>query len=269
MHGVMNSATASFRLESTSNRYLVGLVWTLIRTDFKTRYHGTIQGFAWALLKPLTMFLVLMGVFSFIFAQEAAYRLNLIVGLFLWEFFSQGTAIGLVSLRAKGYLISKAKFPSWIVVLTSLSNAVITLGVFWIIILIALSAGGHVPSVWAATLFLWYLLHLFGIVVGFSLASSVLFLKYNDLNQVWEVITQAGFFVAPIIYPLSILPERFHKFLYLWPPTPIIQFSRDVLITGVPPTLRAHILLTSEAVVVLWIGILIFRRYAPRAAEYL
>ena len=44
--------------------HFAGLVWTLVRTDFKTRYHGTIGGFVWALLKPLTMFLVLLAVFS-------------------------------------------------------------------------------------------------------------------------------------------------------------------------------------------------------------
>jgi len=97
----------------------------------------------------------------------------------------------------------------------------------------------------------------------------VLFLKYKDLNQVWDVVLQAGFFVAPIIYPMSILPDRFHKYLYLWPPTPIIQFARQVLIAGTIPTLKAHALLTFEAAVVLAVGVWIFRRYAPRAAEYL
>ena len=69
----------------------------------------------------------------------------------------------------------------------------------------------------------------FAIVAGFSLAASVLFMRYRDLNQVWEVVTQAGFFIAPIIYPIGILPERVHVYLYAWPPTPIILFSRSVL----------------------------------------
>jgi len=265
----MNTAVVSFRPQRPSGIHLAGLIWTLVRTDFKTRYHGTIQGFAWALLKPLTMFLVLMGVFSFIFASESTYRLNLIIGLFLWDFFAQGTTVGLVSLQTKGYLLSKAKFPSWIIVVTSISNGLITLGVFWSIILVMLTASGHAPSLLAMALFLWYLLHFVAIVIGFSLATSVLFLRYRDLNQVWEVVLQAGFFVAPIIYPLSILPERFHKYLYLWPPTPVIQFARAVLVTGTPPTLTAHLFLTIETAVVLSLGVLIFRHYAPRAAEYL
>jgi len=264
----MNIATASLRRQRVSGLHVGDLVWTLVRTDFKTRYHGTAQGFIWALMKPLTMFLVLMGVFSFIFASDPAYRVNLITGLFLWEFFSQGTVSGLLSLRSKGYLISKAKFPSWIIVVTSIANALITLAVFAVIILATLVVSSRAPSPAAAALFVWYLLHMVVIVVGFAFASSVLFLKYNDLNQVWDVMLQAGFFIAPIIYPLSIMPERFHKYLYLWPPTPIVQFSRQVLVAGTIPTLKAHVFLSIETAVVLYIGLAIFRHWAPRAAEY-
>jgi homopolymeric O-antigen transport system permease protein len=244
-----------------------GLVWTLIRTDFKARYHGTIGGFIWALLKPLSMFIVLMAVFSFLFT-EPRYKLNLIVGVFLWDFFTEGTKTGLTSLHAKGFLLTKARCPLWILVITSISNALITLAVFSVIIIAFLRGVGHPPTLPAIGLFATYCLALVTIVAGFSLASSVLFLRYRDLNQVWDVVTQAGFFFAPIIYPLGIMPERFHRYLYLWPPTPIIEFSRAVLVTGTIPTARAHLFLAVDAATILLVGALIFRRFSPRAAEY-
>jgi lipopolysaccharide transport system permease protein len=249
--------------------HLGGLVWTLVRTDFVTRYHGTIGGFLWALLKPLTMFLVLMGVFSFVFTNTPQYRLGLILGLFLYEFFQEGTRTGLESLRAKGYLLTKAKFPSWIVIVTSISNAVITLALFSVVLITFLALSGRAPGPADIALYVWYLLHYFAIVTGFSLAASVLFMKYRDLNQVWEVVTHAGFFVAPIIYPIDILPERLHFYLYLWPPTPIILFSRSVLIEGKVPSGLAHGLLTGEAVVIMVVGALIYRNRASRVPEYL
>lgn len=247
----------------------VGLVWTLIRTDFKTRYHGTIGGFVWALLKPLAMFLVLLAVFSYVFASEPQYRLSLIVGLFLYEFFQEGTKTGLLSLRAKGYLLTKARFPSWIVVVTSASNAAITLALFSVVLVSFLALTGRPPSAADVGLYFVYQLHFFAIVAGFSLGASVLFMRYRDLNQVWEVVTQAGFFIAPIIYPLDILPERVHLWLYLWPPTPIIMFSRSVLIDRVAPSALAHALLTLEAAGILLIGVLVYRARAPRVAEEL
>jgi len=244
-----------------------GLIWTLIRTDFKARYHGTIGGFLWALLKPLSMFIVLMAVFSFLF-PEPRYKLNLVVGVFLWDFFAEGTKTGLTSLHAKGFLLTKARCPLWILVITSISNALITLAVFSVIIVAFLRSVGHPPTLQAIGLFATYCLALIAIVAGFSLASSVLFLRYRDLNQVWDVVTQAGFFFAPIIYPLGIMPERFHRYLYLWPPTPIIEFSRAVLVAGTIPTARAHLFLAVDAATILLVGALIFRRFSPRAAEY-
>lgn len=246
-----------------------GLLWTLVRTDFKSRYHASAGGFLWALLKPAAMFVVLVAVFSFVFASEADYRTNLIVGLFLWDFFKESTSVGLTALHAKGYLLSKARFPSWVVVVASAANALLTLLVFAVIVVAYLCAAGRPPGVLGLGLFLLYVLQFLLIAIGFSLAASVLFLRYRDLNQIWEVALQAGFFLAPVVYPLGILPERFHAWLYLWPPTPVIQFSRAVLVDGTVPSLRGHALLAAGTAVILGTGILVFRRYAPRAAEYL
>jgi lipopolysaccharide transport system permease protein len=244
-----------------------GLVWTLVRTDFKARYHGTLSGFAWALLKPMCMFAVLMGVFSFLF-PDPRYKLNLIIGLILWDFFAESTKTGLTSLHAKSFLLTKARCPLWVLVMTSMANALITLSVFIGVILAFLVATGRSPGLTAFALFVSYCFAFVVIVAGFSLASSVLFLRYRDLNQVWDVVAQAGFFLAPIIYPLGIMPERFHFYLYVWPPTPVIEFSRAVLLRHIIPTRTAHAYLALEAVVALLVGIAIFRRLAPAAAEH-
>src|SRR5437016_47096 len=172
------------RILSFQHSSVGGLAWTLIRTDFKTRYQPTVGGFLWALAKPFAMFVVLVSVFSFIFSSDPQYRLNLIIGLFLWDFFAEGTKVGLLSLHAKGYLLGKAKFPFWIPVVTSVSNALITLGVFVVAIVLFLAFSGRPPSPSAVGLFGYYLANYALIVTGFSLAASTLFLRYRDLNQV-------------------------------------------------------------------------------------
>ena len=106
------------------------------------------------------------------------------------------------------------------------------------------------------------------IVIGISLAGSVLFLRYRDLNQVWDVVTQAGFFFAPIIYPLGVIPEQYHFYLYAWPPTAIIEFSRAVLIEERTPSAIGHLDMALVTFGALLIGVLVYRRYAPRVAEY-
>jgi lipopolysaccharide transport system permease protein len=246
-----------------------GLIWTLVRTDFKARYHGTIGGFVWALLKPLSMFVVLMLVFSLVFASSQTYRLDLIIGLFLWDFFAEGTKAGLVSLHTRAFLMTKGRCPAWILVVTSISNALVTLVIFAGIIAMFLSLSGRPPSLAALIAFAFYCLALALIVIGFSLASSVLFLRYRDLNQVWEVIVQAGFFVAPVIYPLDVIPTRFQGVLFVWPPTAAIELARSALVAGQLPSAAAHLFLLADAAVCLAIGVTVFRRLQPRAAEYL
>jgi lipopolysaccharide transport system permease protein len=249
--------------------YLPGLIWTLVRTEFKTRYHGTFGGYLWALAKPMSMFIVLFAVFSLIFTMDRNYALNLIIGLFFWDFFSEATKSGLGCLHANGFLLTRARFPRFILALTSSANAVITLCLFLVVLCTYIAVFRHPITVIQLGLVLLYVVLFWVIVTGFSLAASVLFLRYRDLNQVWDLVLQAGFFVAPVIYPLDIVPERYHFFLYIWLPTAVIQFTRSVLVAGSVPTLRAHVLLVMSAAVVLTVGALLFRRLGPRAVEEL
>ena len=135
------------KLPSVKTRSVVirDLAWTLIRTDFKVRYHGAFGGFLWALAKPVVMFFVLYMVFRFLFSGHG-YRYSLLVGMLLWHFFSEGSSSGLESLLRKGYLLTKARFPRWIVVGTSLVNALIPLIVYSLGILIVVTASKGVPS---------------------------------------------------------------------------------------------------------------------------
>jgi len=243
------------------------LIRTLVRTDFKARYHGSLSGFVWALLKPLCMFAVLMTVFSFLF-PDGRYKLNLLIGLCVWDFFVDGTKTGLTALDAKAFLIRKVHAPLWVLVLSSLANAFLTLLVFAGVVVTFLYASGQGPSLGNLVCFVCYLGALVAMVASFALAASVLFLRLRDLNQVWDVVSHAGFFLAPVIYPLDIIPERFHPYFYLWPPTPIIEFSRAVLVGGTRPTPTGHLDLAIEVIVSLALGIAIFRRLSRRAPEF-
>jgi lipopolysaccharide transport system permease protein len=246
-----------------------GLIWTIVRTDFKARYHRTVFGFIWALAKPLAMMATLLAVFSLVFAQHADFALNLVVGLFLWDFFAQGTTVGLVSLAQKSFLLSKTRFPSWVLVLTSLSNPLITLLVYSAGTVVVLAVLGKGVSPLMLLLYLLYVTILATIVVGISLALSVLFLRYRDLNQIWEVVTASGFFLTPVVFPLDVIPHRFQFWLHAWPPTPVIQFARSALIQGRAPSLTAHLMLLGVTATILAVGLLVYRRHAPTIAERL
>ena len=249
-------------------RPLLGAIWTLARTDFKVRYHGSATGFLWAMLKPMCMFAVLLSVFHFVF-DNPDYGLHLVTGVFLYEFFTGATTAGLVALHTKGYLLTKSDFPRWILVGTSTTNSLLTLAAASLGIVLYLGFSGRFPSPLGFLLYLFYVSQLALIAFGLALGGSVLFVRFRDLNQVWEVVAQAGFFVAPVIYPLSAIPERLHLYLYFWPPTAVIEFSRQVLTTDTVPSLKGHLLLAGVTATTLLVGVLIYRKFIDRSAEYL
>ena len=126
---------------------------------------------------------------------------------------------------------------------------------------------GSLPSAQELALFLGYCTAMTLLVLAFSLASSVLFLRFRDLNQVWDVMIQAGFFFALIVYPLGIVPRRVDVYFYGWPPTPIIEFSRAVLVAHTVPSVAAHVYLAIEVGAALAIGMLVMQRYGRHIAE--
>jgi ABC-2 type transport system permease protein len=156
---------------------VAGALWTLVRTDFKVRYHGTAMGFVWAMLKPAAMFAVLMSVFTFVFASQADYALRLVLGLFLYDYFQESTKAGLVSLYAKGFLIGRSQFPRWLLVVASTANPLLVIATAAVAILGGRALAGRFPAPTAVVLYGLYVLVLAVIVVGGSVGASVLYVR--------------------------------------------------------------------------------------------
>jgi lipopolysaccharide transport system permease protein len=247
----------------------LGAAWTLVRTDFRIRYHGTLGGFLWALAKPVAMIGVLASVFSWLFAATPDYRLNLLVGIVLWDFFAEGSRTGMLSLLAKAHLIGKTAFPRWLLVVTSLATPLLTLSVFTAGLLAVLALAGRLPGPLPLAAFFGAQLAMLAIVLGLAFGTSVVVLRYRDLNQVWDVVLQAGFFLAPVVYPLSAVPEPLRPWLMLWPPTAVLEYARAAAVGARVPELAAAGPPLAMAALSMGLGLALYRRHAPAAAEYL
>jgi lipopolysaccharide transport system permease protein len=158
-------------------------------------------------------------------------------------------------------------FPRWILVATSLAHASIPFAVFSLGLLVALAAQHRLPGPLGLLAYLACALQLAGIVLGLSLASSVLLLRYRDLNQVWDVLLQAGFFAAPVVYPLELVPAAVRPFLRLWPPTAAIEYARTVMVHRELPGLDVQAVLAALTILSLGLGLAVYRRYEPAIAE--
>jgi ABC-2 type transport system permease protein len=219
------------RVLTKKNRALLA---ELVRTDFKLRYQGSILGYAWSLLRPLLLFLILYVVFvKFLRIGKGVehYPIYLLLGIVIWNFFSEMTNQSLSSIVGRGDLIRKIRIPRWIIILSSSFSALINLGLNLLVVLVFM-VFNKVDLLETSLWFPLILIEVYIFSLGLSLFLSAAYVKYRDIRYIWEVILQAGFYLTPIIYPLTLITnETFQKIILSNPMAQAIQDARYSLVT--------------------------------------
>lgn len=228
---------------SRKNRTLLA---ELVRTDFKLRYQGSVLGYTWSLLRPMLLFAILYVVFAkFLRLGDAIpnFPIYLLLGIVIWQFFSDMTNQGLGAIVARGDLIRKIRIPRWLIVVSASISALINLALNLIVVgvfIIFTNMDMLITSIWLPLL----LLEVYILGLGLALILSTAFVKYRDVSYVWEVVVQAGFYATPILYPLALITNAtFQKIILINPMAQAIQDSRYVLVTH--ETLTIHNVFTS------------------------
>lgn len=226
------------RFLTKQNRALLS---ELVRTDFKLRYQGSVLGYAWSLLRPLLLFLILYIVFvKFLKIGDGIphYPVYLLLGIVIWNFFYEITVQGLGSVVGRGDLIRKIRIPRWIIVFSTSISATINLLLNLLVIGLFMAVnhvGVMVSIVWLPLI----LLEVYVFALGLSLFLSALFVKYRDIGYIWEIIMQGGFYLTPILYPLALITSvTFQKLILLNPIAQAMQDARYVTITNETITAR-------------------------------
>ena len=212
------------------------LLKELTKTDFKLRYQGSVLGYLWAVLRPLLMFAILYVVFARILkfgGDIPHYPVYLLTGTVLWSFFSECTGQGIQAMVMRGDLIRKIRFPKYIVVVSSTLTAVINLAINICVVIVFALINGVSPDVtWLLVPI--FIVELYALSLGISFLLGAINVKYRDVASIWEVLTQALFYTAPIIYPISMaaaMSPTAAKVLLLNPISQVIQDVRYNLIT--------------------------------------
>lgn len=215
---------------SKQNRALLS---ELVRTDFKLRYQGSVLGYAWSLLRPLMLFGILYVIFALVIKSDDGiphFPVYLLLGIVIWTFFTDMTTQSLGSIVGRGDLIRKIRIPRWIVVFSSSISALINLGLNLVVVAIAMII--NKVDLLGSVLYLpIILLEVYLLALGLSLFLSAAFVKLRDIGYVWEVLLQLGFYLTPILYSMSFIPEQYQKWQLLNPMAQAIQDARYVLVT--------------------------------------
>ena len=219
------------RFVTKENRALVS---ELVRTDFKLRYQGSALGYAWSLLRPLLLFMILYVVFvKFLKLGKGVphYPVYLLLGIVIWNFFLELTVQGLGSIVGRGDLIRKIRIPRWIIVLSSSISALINFLLNMLVIIIFMLIN-HVDLLKTTLWLPLILIEVYVLALGLSLFLSAAFVKYRDINYIWEVVLQAGFYLTPILYPLALITNlKLQKVILISPMGQAIQDARYSTIT--------------------------------------
>ncbi len=228
-------------------------------SDFKVRYQNSILGYVWTLIKPLLLFAVLYVVFSvFMRFPVENYQLYLLLGVIIWNFFAEATSIALRSFETKQSLITKVYFPRIIVVIASTLTSLLTFLLNMIVFFVFLAIS-DIPFSFNFFFMLVYVIELYFIILGLSLILSALYVKFRDISHIWDVLLQIGFWITPIIYPLTMVPEIYHRFIYLNPLARLIEYSRAIFILGHIPESYLNIILLVMTALIMLVGIIFFR----------
>jgi lipopolysaccharide transport system permease protein len=248
-------------------RYLLAI---LIKQDLRTRYKGSVLGFLWTFINPLVMLLVYSIMFPLILRMNIPnYAMFLFVALLPWNYFSISISSGAGCIVSNANMIKKIYFPRHIIPIAyALSGATNLLFGFCIVIPSLLIFGIGISSN------IFYLpciiLLEMALVTGLLLLMSSITVHFRDLQHITSILMMVWVYVTPVLYPVSVLPEKYSKIIMIANPmAPIVVAYRNILFDKTPPDAEWLLISVVETMVIIIIGSLTFQKLQKRFAEVL
>lgn len=246
------------------------LVWALVVRQLSSRYRGSVLGLLWTLLNPLCLMLVYTLVFCFYIRGGAVehYSIFVFCGLLPWIWFTSALGEGTSAIVSSAHLITKSMFPAqilpFVAVLTSFCNFLLSLPVLCLFMLFE-GVPFHLSLLALPVLMAVQLVFVSGVVFGLSAIN----VRFRDVQHLVSNVLTFLFFLCPIVYPASTVPERF-RFTLEWNPVAALTMSyQSVILEGAFPATSQILYLGLAALVALVTGTVIFNRSRESFAELL
>lgn len=252
-----------------------GFIFSSVRREFQSRYRNSVLGAAWLLLNPLAMITVYTVIFSEVMRARLpgvdsafAYSIYLCAGILTWGLFADLTGRAQNVFIENATLLKKLSFPRLclpiIVAANSLLNFIIIFGLFTIFLVLT----GNFPG-WPYLA----LLPVLGIMIAFGLGLGILLgvlnVFFRDVGYAFGIFLQFWFWLTPIVYSPTILPERLRPLIHFNPMASIIMSCQDILVKGVWPEWSRLLPVTVLALVLCVVGLQLFRRRAGEIVDEL
>ena len=238
------------------------LVFFMIWRDIKVRYKQTLLGAAWAILQPvmtMIVFTIFFGNLAEVPSDGVPYPIFTYTALLPWQLFSKALQDAARSLVANRHMITKVYFPRLVLPLASIMAGLVDFAIA-LVVLVGLMIYYQTPLRWSMLSLPLFLLMTLITALGVGLWFAALNVLYRDIAYVMPFLAQFWMFITPIVYPASMVPERWRMLYYLNPMTGVVEGFRWAML-GTVPTLPINMILLSVGVslVVLVSGLFYFR----------
>lgn len=246
------------------------LVYFLTWRDIKVRYKQSVLGILWAILKPfmaMVVFTIFFGNFAKIPSDGVPYPIFSYTATLPWELFAAALGVASRSMVSNSNMVSKIYFPRLIIPLASVMSSVVDFFIGFTI-LIGMMIFYHftptIASLWLPLLILLALVTALG--VGFW--SSALMVRYRDVGYIMPFVANLWMYLTPVVYPSSMIPEKWRLVYALNPMTGVVEGFRYALL-GTTQSVSAGMILVSSviAVIILVSGMFYFRRMEKQFAD--
>ena len=221
------SYTLPIRPRTRGLRYYLRVVRIVGVIDFKAKYAGAVLGYVWSLVKPLAYFGLLWLVFVHLLRtanQTENFAVFLLIGILLFTFFNEMVGVTLPCIVEGGSILRRLSFPPILIPLSASVGIFITFLVNLSVIILIIGIQRVSPRVeWLLVPPLLVELYVFCLGVGLFVAAA--YVRFRDINQIWELASQLLFFASAIFYPIGILPVWAQRVALL---NPFVQIMQDV-----------------------------------------
>jgi ABC-type polysaccharide/polyol phosphate export permease len=246
-----------------------GLLYELVHRDLTVRYKRSVLGFFWTMLHPLLLMLIFLVVFSQLFRGRAPhYETYFLSAYVAWNFFSQTVVNAMASTAWNGPLMKRVRVPPSIFTLSIIISGLVNLGLSLVVLLSIMLAVG--APMYATLWFLPVSLLIVGIFTfGASLALTAISIFFGDVREMVQAGMPALMYLTPIIYPISIVPDKFRWLIKLNPLVYVMEIVRDPIYYGILPSPATLSLAVVISIGAFSFGWMIFRHMAPRFHAHL
>jgi ABC-type polysaccharide/polyol phosphate export permease len=237
------------------------LLQKLIAKDVSIRYRTMSLGVFWSLLNPLVMMGVLWFIFTRVFPNNTIphFAVFALCGLVPYNFFTVGWITGASSLVDNAHLIKRVRVPRQIIpISTVLANCVQMAAQAALLLAMVLISGYKINWYWLWLTYMWSCLVVF--TIGLALIFSALNVYIRDIRYVVESATLVLFWMVPIFYPFTLIAPAYREVYRLNPIAAVVLASRNVLLEGTAPPATILWKLPLVSVMMLLVGLWVFRR---------